>query len=71
LAAKLKKITRESYILGTMHRTFKYKTIEETQFKFFETVILAFCMYVCGTVFTNRLDEKMTVIVNYIFESKG
>lgn len=56
---------------GTIHRTLRYKTVEETQFKFYETVVLAFCLYVSGTLFINRPEDKIAIIVNYILENNG
>jgi len=54
-----------------VHRTLLYRTIAETQFKFHETAVLALCLYVCGTLFITRPEDKIAAIVNYIFENNG
>ena len=42
-----------------IHRTIQYKTVEETQFKFYETLFLALCLYIY-VVFINREEDKIT-----------
>ena len=67
-----KKKSREKaiYVWECSHNT-SIKTIEEKQFKFHETAVLALCLYVCGTLFISRAEDKIAVIVNYIFENNG